>query len=305
MKRTIILIFLGLSMSAFSQDDDLAAMLAAEAPKEIYPVTATFKTTRLINAITIEQVKAGELDFRVAHRFDDIGGKSGGIKTLYGLDNSSDIRISFDYGLTDKICLGFGRSKGAYAQRQLLDFSLKSKLIQQKENGTPVSVSFFASTVITTMPSSTDKYDVTYFENKFTNRLSHTFQLVLARKFSPGISFELIPTYVHRNLVHYTDETGLFALGIGGRIKFTKRFGLIFDYFQLIGANRNVNMDYTPPSGIGFEIETGGHVFHLLFCNNRGLVESQYLTENRSKWSMGQFRFAFNISRTFNVVKNK
>ncbi len=301
----LIALFNVLTLFATAQDDDLSSMIGDVGADEKTPVTATFKTTKLINATTVEQVKAGELDFRIAHRFDDIGGKNGGVKTLYGLDNVTDIRISFDYGITDKLSVGFARSKGPYLHRQLLDFTAKAKLIQQVEHGFPVSISLFGANTLTTMKSSPDSMDVAYFENKFSHRLTYTVQLVIAKKINRFISVEVLPTYVHRNRVAYDDKNGLFALGFGGRFKFTKRSGIIVDYFHIFDDKRVAKNGYYAPLGVGYEIETGGHVFHLLFSNNRSLVESQYLTENKDSWAIGQFRFGFNISRIFNMVNKK
>ena len=99
------------TLSLTSQEDDLTQLLDSIAPTaSSEPVIATFKTTRLINLTTIEQVKRGELDFRIAHRFGDIAGNAGGASQFFGFDNVSDIRFSFDYGLTDHWQIGSGRS---------------------------------------------------------------------------------------------------------------------------------------------------------------------------------------------------
>lgn len=104
-------------------------------------VYATFKGTHLVNANTIETIKKKELDFRVAHRFGDIGGEFGGEKRFFGLDNSTDIKISFDYGISNRLSFGIGRAKGATAVRQLYEASMKFKLIRQSENGgLPITV---------------------------------------------------------------------------------------------------------------------------------------------------------------------
>ena len=101
--------------------DDLMSMLEEENPIKEGKVTATFKSMKIINAHTIEMVKAKHLDFRITHRFGNIGGASGGgVHTLYGFDQSEDIRISFDYGITDNRQIGFGRSK----KMEALDGSL-------------------------------------------------------------------------------------------------------------------------------------------------------------------------------------
>src|ERR1017187_8793407 len=69
---------------------------------------ATFKTTRLINSQSLETVKAHTLDFRISHHF---GNELLGDHYLYGLDLASDIRYAFEYGITNKLTVGFSRSR--------------------------------------------------------------------------------------------------------------------------------------------------------------------------------------------------
>ncbi|MDI1354244.1 MAG: DUF5777 family beta-barrel protein [bacterium] len=265
-------------------------------------VMATFKTTKLVNLQTTEQVKRGELDFRITHRFDDIGSSAGGIKTLYGFDNVTDIRLGFDYGLNDKWTIGFGRSKGAYVRKQILDFNTKIKILQQKTNNSiPFSASLYMASEISTMASSSDTMSTAYFNKSPWHRINYVSQLLLARKFGDRLSIELAPTLIHRNLVNYTENNTTFALGFGFRYKFTKRLGIICDYFYSFDKTKVPSNGYYAALGIGIEIETGGHVFHLLFSNNKGVLESQYITENKDNWLVGQVRFGFNISRVFHV----
>lgn len=299
-----LLLFIGacLTQPFFAQNMD-SLIAAMEGPKKAMPVTATFKTTRLVNMVTIEQVKRGELDFRISHRFDDISGDAGGISTLYGFDNVTDIRIAFDYGINDNWVVGFGRSKGAYLRRQILDFNTKIKLFKQKDdNSMPFSASLYLSSELCTMASSTDSSSTVYFEDKFAHRINYVSQLLLARKFGNNFSLQLTPTFVHRNLVNYNENNNSFSMGLGFRYKFTKRLGIIFDYYYNFDKTKTQELGYYAPLGVGIEIETGGHVFHLLFSNNKALLESQYLTECKENWLVGQFRFGFNISRVFNVV---
>jgi hypothetical protein len=297
-------LFLGvvamMSVTSFAQDLDslMGAMDATEQAPEY--VTATFKTTRLVNLHTIEQVKKGELDFRISHRFDDAAGAAGGVSTLYGFDNVSDIRIAFDYGITDKWTVGLARSKGAHLRRQLLDFNSKIKLVRQKVKAMPVSISLYGAAEVSTMKSSPDIESTVYFGNNGLHRINYVGQLLVARKFNNNLSIELAPTIIHRNLVHYLEDNTTFSLGVGLRYKFTKRVGVIMDYYYSF-KREALPGAYIPPLGVGIEIETGGHVFHLLFSNNKSLLESQFLTQNTDSWLKGQFRFGFNISRVFNI----
>jgi len=297
-----VLVFLFSKLNVASQDLD-SLMNASEGPLTPNAVKATFKTTKLINLQTIEQVKGGELDFRISHRFDDIAGSAGGVSTLYGFDNVSDIRIAFDYGITDKWTLGFARSKGAHLRRQILDFNSKIKLLQQKDNNSvPISMSLYLAAELSTMKSSTDSLSPAYFERKFIHRINYVSQLLIARKFNDVFSFQVAPTLIHRNLVHYSEKNTTFAIAAGMRYKFTKRMGIILDYYYNFDSNKSAANGFYAPLGVGIELETGGHVFHLLFSNNKSLLESQFLTENRDSWLKGQFRFGFNISRVFNII---
>ncbi|HQQ93498.1 MAG TPA: DUF5777 family beta-barrel protein [Bacteroidia bacterium] len=299
-----ILFFVLTTRSGFAQENMDSLMDAISGPQKARPVMATFKTTRLVNMVTIEQVKRGELDFRISHRFDDIAGDAGGISTLYGFDNVTDIRLGFDYGITDRWAVGFGRSKGAYQRRQILDFNTKLKVLRQTDNNAmPLSVSVFLSSELCTMASSSDTNSTVYFGNSPWHRLNYVSQVLLARKFGERLSLELSPTFVHRNLVKYNEHNSSFALGFGLRYKFTKRFGVIMDYYYNFDKNNTKANGYYAPLGFGIELETGGHVFHLLFANNKGLLESQYITECKENWLVGQFRFGFNISRIFNITK--
>lgn len=293
--------FVSLQTKAQDLDSLMNAVSGVEKPTK---VTATFKTTKLVNLQTVEQVKRGELDFIISHRFDDAGGAAGGLKTLYGFDNVTDIRIAFDYGINDKITVGFARSKGAYLRKQILDFNAKIKLMQQTtSNSVPFSMSLYLANELSTMSSSTDTMSTAYFGKSGSHRMNYVSQLLIAKKFGDNFSLELAPTLIHRNLVNYDDKNTTFAMALGLRYKFSKRIGLILDYYQNFGKYRSISNGYYPPLGIGIELETGGHVFHLLFSNNKSLLESQFVTENKANWLQGQFRFGFNISRVFNIVK--
>ena len=302
MKLRDLLYMAGALFSTTVQAQNLDSLLNAMDETERKPdyTTATFKTTRLANLYTIEQVKSGELDFRISHRFDDAAGAAGGVSTLYGFDNVTDIRIAFDYGINDIWAIGFARSKGAYLRRQVLDFNSKLKLLRQKNSGMPLSVSLYCAAELSTMKSSTDVESPAYFGKNGFHRINYVSQLLIARKFNNRLSAELVPTIVHRNLVHYLEDNTAFALGIGLRYKFTKRIGIIVDYYFAFDRE-GLPVGYIPPIGAGIEIETGGHVFHLLFSNNKSLLESQFLTHNTDSWLKGQFRFGFNISRVFNI----
>lgn len=293
----VTLVFLSILSTGYSQSADslMQTLESQEAPNS--RVIATFKSSRLILSQTTTMVKKHDLDFKVVHRFGDIGGTDGGSGTLWGLDNSSDIYINFEYGISDRLNIGFGRSK----YEQLLDLQLKYALLQQKET-MPVSISALVKTGFTPY-----KVTTTAFDN-FSNRFSYFAEAIFSRKFSPKLSLQVAPAILKRNLVAPGgDEKELFAVGFAGRYKFTKRFGILADYYHIFSSYRddNPNVNYYSPLGLGFEIETGGHVFTLTFVNAKAIVENNFLPNSTSSWTDGQYRFGFTISRMFTLHKPK
>jgi hypothetical protein len=275
-----------------AQDDLLASVDTI--PVKSARVLPTFKTTRIVNGHSVETVKAHHLDFRVTHHFGNAGVKGNG-HTIFGLDNASDIRIAFEYGVTERFTIGAGRSKIG----ELIDAYLKYRMLYQTEdNKVPISLTLFANAAMTVVddingPLSTD----------FNNRMSYTYQALIARRFNSRFSWQVMPAFLHRNFVtNPRDENDLFVLGTGARLKLTKRFALLADYYFIFSGFRSENKDlYFPPLGLGIEIETGGHVFHLFFTNNPAIVENSYFANSSDSWAKGQFKFGFNISRTFGI----
>ncbi len=286
--RKILLILLCFPFAKSFAQEDLDKLIHIDAPKN-EKVTATFKSGNLINLKTTETIHRNEMDFRVDHRFGDIAGSAGGGKNFFGLDNSTDIRIGFDYGLFDNLNIGIARAKGATAVRQLFEGNVKYRFIEQTvDNSIPVSVAFFGSTTLSAMEASTDKSSAASFEN-FNDRLSYATQLIIARKFSSDLSLVVVPSYLHRNYTAFNDQNDVFAIGIGGRAKVSNRIALVADYTlpfrkasnkkyrEEVGGQRYYNA-----LGVGLEMDTGGHIFHLNFTNATAIQESQFISETNS-----------------------
>ncbi len=318
MKKLVCLITFCFCFSVLSAQVELADLFADSLVNEQNPgVTSTFKSTRIINARSVETVHRNDLVFLVLHRFGDVGGDAGGSETFWGLDNSTDILIGFDYGLTDLWSIGVGRAKGApngvnTSQQQLLYLESKYKILTQRyDESIPVSVALFGSSVVSAMKKSEFSFSDASF-GQFSDRLSFTAQLIVARKFSPGLSMQILLTYVHRSYVSAHDESDLFALGFAARAKFSKRMAFIVDYFYTFrsSASKNYFKDaldfrFYNPLSLGVEIETGGHVFNLSFTNSTAILESQFIPSTSSSWADREFRWGFSISRTFSLGKSE
>ncbi len=313
--KKILLTYLVICLSSiyiFAQDDlsDIVNSSSDNNAKEY--VSATFKAFKVINAQTNETNKKHNLNFNIAHRFGDIAGTNGGFHTFYGLDGAPDIRWSFDYGVTDRFQLGVGRSKGIEPYKELYDGNAKFKLLRQTIDGKmPFGIALYGVAGITGRKSVSDSTSDAYYEGNFSHRISYVTQAIISRKFSPSFSFELIPSWCHRNYVDFNDENDIFSIGAGLRLKLTKRFSVIADYFHTFGSYRANAVDangkkiYYDPLSIGVEIETGGHVFAMTFTNATGMLENSFLPQTKSNWADGQFRWGFNIARNFVLGGNK
>lgn len=298
------------ALHSFGQED-LEKELGT-APHVHEKVKATFKSTKLINGHTNETIYKNELDFKVDHRFGDIAGGNGGIRQFFGLDNSTDVRIGFEYGLSDRLSIGFARAKGATDVRQLYEGSLKFRLLEQTtDDYIPVAVTLFGSNTVAAVQASDDPTAATAYKN-FSDRMNWVGQIIFARKFSPGFSVSLTPSYVHRNFTAFRDQNDLFAMGAGARAKISKRMALVVDYFMPFrnGADKDYleqlnGVKFYNALGAGLEIETGGHVFNLNFTNAAAIEETQFIPSTTSSWLKGQFRWGFSISRRFSFDKKK
>lgn len=267
------------------------------------PVYGTFKDSRVINTHSVEMLAKRKLDVRIGHRFGDAFGDAGGWQTLYGLETAQDVLIGAEYGATDYINVGLYRAKGAAELRQLVNTFLKVRLVQQEDQGAPFTLTALGIGTVSTAPKSENPGTITSFP-KFAHRIAYAGQLLIARKFSEGFALQLIPSYVHRNLVRDEDVNGTFSMGLATRIQLSKVFGIIADAtIPLNGPQNPFNgeTDYQPILGIGLEIETGGHVFQVNFTNAKGIMETDYIPNTTSDWLAGQFRLGFTISRKFNL----
>jgi len=287
-------LFLLIPLGIFAQDD-LMNLLNKDAPKEINYTTATFKSTRIMNGHSIERMPEGQLDVRISHRF---GTLNSGAYNFFGLDQSN-IHLGLEYGITNWIMVGVGRSEFEKTYDGFAKFSILRQSTGLKEM--PVSVS-----VVTSIALKTIKFPDQTRTNYFTSRLAYTAQVLVARKISEGFSLQLTPSYIHRNLVATElDPNDILALGAGARLKLTKRVSLNGEYFYIANPKTYMNPQIYNPLSLGFDIETGGHVFQLFFTNSLGMTEKQFIGATTGQWKKGDIHFGFNISRVFTLKKHR
>ena len=298
MKR-IQYIFIALFLLIFSGNtysQDLDALLNAETKPTIDYATATFKASRIINGHSIEQMKKRQLDFRISHRF---GPLNDGAYGLFGLDQSK-IHFSLEYGVTDWLMLGVGRG----SLNKTYDSFAKFRLLRQSSGAKsmPISLSYFTSVELNTL-----KFQDPTRTNYFSSRLAFVHQLLIARKFNDKFSFQLSPTFIHRNLVKTElDMNDVYAMGFGARYKLSKRLSLNAEYYYNYNPNNKFQeTKYYNSASVGVDIETGGHVFQIMLTNSLGMREGSFIPQTTDDWFDKGIHLGFNISRVFSFQKDR
>jgi len=291
MKRILLTLIFTLFAFNTNNAQDLLDLLGDEEETTEY-VNASFKTTRVINAQSLENVAGGVLDFKISHRFGKV---NQGAYELWGLDNAS-MRMGFDYGINDWFMIGIGRSTIG----KTYDAFFKAKVLRQStgKKKIPLSVLVYGGLTNKTLRRTEAEDDILSFKH----RLAYTAQVIIGSKLSKNTSIEILPTIVHRNLTATEAEKNtVFALGFAGRQKITKRLAINAEYFFV--APDQVAKGIKNSLSLGLDIETGGHVFQLHFTNARAMHDNGYILETTGDWLDGDIYFGFNISRVFTVVR--
>jgi len=289
-KTVLFLFFVSIIFNARSQD--LMDLFGEDEEETTEYAYATFKTTRVVNAQSVENPAPGVMLFIISHHFGKI---NDGAYNLFGLDQAT-MRMGFEYSFNDWLCLAIGRS----TFEKTVDGFAKVKLLRQSSGlrNMPVSVSLFTSTTINGL-----RWQDSERENYFSSRMAYTHQVLIARKFSSDFSLQIMPALVHKNLVPTEqDKNDIFALGLGARVKITNRTTFNGEYYYVFPGQRD-DEAYKNTLSLGFDIETGGHVFQLHFTNSQPMFERGFITETRGNWLDGDIYFGFNITRVFTIIK--
>ena len=286
--------------NANAQENDLLEELDSLSKEEVIFENPAFKALQVGNLQSTKLVGKKDFYMVVAHRF---GSVKDGIKEFYGLDQANT-KIQFLYGLSNRFQLGISRD----SYEKTYSTTLKCGILRQSNNR-PINLVLYSSIDINTLLTKN-----TYPGLLFFDRFAYTTQILISRIFSNKLSLELAPIYVRQNLIDLnytnkpiptsnsllsfiTDPWNQYLLAVGGRYKFYKRMSINIDYAY--NCSKNTNSLYRNPLTIGLDIETGGHVFQLLFTNSRASNDAAFLIETLGDWSKGDISFGFNIVRVF------
>ena len=258
--------------------------------KTAYAV-ATFKTTRIVDGQSSENLPKYVLDVRISHRF---GPLSSGAYNFFGLDNAT-MRLGFDYGITNNFMFGIGHS----TYQKTYDAFFKVKLLRQSDGvvKTPVTVSFVPVIAINTLK----QFDSV--KTNFNERVSLVYQLLIARKFSEKLALQIMPTFIQADKISFSHhKQNILAIGIGGRHRVSKRVNINIEYYYQLTEDRDRGSHNVLSFGV--DIGTGGHVFQLHVTNSAGLTEKSFISETTGRWDKSNIMFGFNISRVFQLKKH-
>ena len=293
--KYLLMIFMSMivAQGLRAQDEDLLKLVGTEEPPKKERVDYAFKSSRVIMSHSMELIRPGVMDLRILHRFGNV---NKGAYEFFGLDNAS-MRMGFDFGITKNLMMGIGRS----TNKKELDGFVKYRLVHQAKGpgALPFSFLLVGGSSMTLL-----KFADTSRKNHFSSRMGYYAQAIIGRKFSEGFTLQLMPTVVHRNLVPTReDPSDLMAIGLGSRMKLSRRISFNIDYYYRLNPNKNDGTQH--PLSVGFDIETGGHVFQVHFTNAVGMNEKVFLLETTNNWGKGDIQFGFNISRSFQIRKKK
>jgi len=308
MKRIALLSLAGLFFagSLFAQEDLLADLKSEDSAKVKEDITiATFKATRVINMHSVELTGAGNLQFMIIHHFgaiwDDKEGASN-FGRLFGLNAGfANTYMSFDYSPLRWLNLGV-----AFAGNSTLEGIAKFKILRQQTGvkDIPVSVVWVSTANFNTSKSLETPNDL------YWNRFSYVHQLLIARKFSNSFSLQFTPAIIHRNIVAYGIENAhtIYSLGLGGRMKLTEKTAITFEYNRQLNMYENVIdktgeiVSYSPNLfSLGYDWDTGGHIFQFFFTNSAFATNVTQLSVNPIKDNIGQWSLGFNLNRSYSV----
>ena len=287
-KKSILISVLSIiPFVGLAQEDDLLKELDTLNQNETIFELPAFKALQIGNLQSTKVVDKGDLYMVVAHRFGTI---NNGIDDFFGLDQANT-KIQLLYGLLPNLQVGISRD----SYEKTYSGTAKYKVFRQS-NKDFANLSLYASVDINSQLKTS-----VYPGLKTSDRFSYTAQILASRSFSQKLSLQLAPIFVRHNLqdLNYTitPTYNQILLGFGGRYKLLKRLSFNLDYAY--NFSKNSNSLYNNPLTMGIDIETGGHVFQLLFTNSRASNDSSFLTETTGDWSKGEISFGFNIVRVF------
>ena len=331
-------VFIASVSPLIGQDDTSFSLLNEPNSPEGEAVQNAFKTSKVVNLQSIEMIDAGVFDFKMSHRF---GAVNSGAVNAFGLDVAT-IRLGGEYGVNQRMMVGLGRynvksEKGvdAYVKYKLMSQTTDNKnplsvLLLGAVDYKNTRYLFDNARILGPVETANAKDPSRYWQLSMPQRMAYVGQIIIGRKQNDKFSWQISPTIVYYGTattlsqakkdhwVGFDSSTAIktgeqggsammvnsgvsqlqMALGLGMRYKITTRTSLNVEYIPVLTGRG----DFRNSFSIGFDIETGGHVFQIDFTNSIGLNESLFISRNTTQWNTAGVRLGFNLHRVFTVV---
>ena len=284
MKKNKIFLILLLAYSFSFSQGSLLTELENESKNKSSNEISTFKAIKIINNQSTKQASEKELYLYVSHRFGSI---NGGIKTLFGLD-IANTKIELLYGLSNNLQIGFSREslKKTYALNA--KYSLTTQTSKLPFNSSLYASYNYNSSLNEDIYPNLNNSDRNFFFG----------QLLLSKSFSDKISLQLSPSYAKKGFTETIfEQEDNVILGVASSYRISNRLAFNVEYSA--NLDRPEISPFSDVLSFGIDIETGGHVFQLLFSNTQTIDDVSVITDAEGSWKDGEIYFGFNILRVF------
>jgi len=210
--------------------------------------------------------------------------------------------LSLDYSITD-----FANAGIALTGNSMFEGFAKFKILRQQtgQRNVPVSIGWYSLANVDARKNTVD----TIKANKLAwNKFTFVHQLLIARKFSKKFSMQLMPTYIHYNIVPYGMENSnnIFSIAMGAKYQLPPNKAVTIEYSRQLNMYKNVIdkngniINYAPDLlSLGLEFNTGGHVFQFYIGNTTAATSIDQLTRNTTSIKDGKFAMGFRLNRSF------
>lgn len=287
MKKFFSFVFVFFTIGYASAQDDLLNQLDTVKSKEKEIEVSAFKGLQIANMQSTKLAAKGEWYMLVSHRFGDL---SNGLDNFFGLDEAMT-KFGGIYGVTN--WLSFGASRQTH--NKIYELTAKYKMANQEVNGFPVTIVGY-----NTMDINTALKKELYPNIEFSDRLAFSTQLLVSRKVNEKFSVELGLINIYKNLYEDTlEQQNVFSVASGLRYKVAKRMSLNLEYAARVITSEKASDSYHNPLTLGLDIETGGHVFQLVFSNSQPMNDAVVFSGASGDWTKGKVYFGFNMYRSF------
>ncbi|WP_236548007.1 DUF5777 family beta-barrel protein [Polaribacter septentrionalilitoris] len=258
---------------------------------------ATFKTTRIGLGQSIETRKKGALEISLYNRYWD----KPNTQSQSFLADEVNTRYGLAFSFSDNFTIGFGYSNFD----KISDGYLKYRIIRQRINSKKMPIS-----ITLVQNFSHRKFKNTnanlYSPNSSENRYAFSTQALIARKFSPELSLQVAPTFIHRATPNSSnDSKSQFAIGFGGRQKIGAHTSIVSEYFYVANTIKSMGTFNSFLVGINWEVSDLMLQFHL--TNARNFAEDTFIsqTTNNFNFKDPNLHFGFNATFILHTKKKK